>query len=492
MTDFRVVGYTVGVMTLGLAALMLAPAVVDMVEGSEDWRAFIAAAILTGLVGGALTLGSHGAQFDKFTIQDAFLLVVASWVMLPLFGALPFMFGAYQATVIDSIFESVSGMTTTGSTVLIGIEYLPRGILVWRALLHWVGGLGIVVFALVFLPTLRIGGMELFRSQGRDGEGALLVRFRDIAPTLLLVYTAFTVACAVLYRSFGMPLMDAICNAMATISTGGFATSDSSFAQYGAAIQITCIVFMLIAGMPFLRFVELVNLRVLTVHRDSQVQTYLGIVLAASVLVVALIWFTPPPSGDGGAPARPSGVDAILPAVFSVVSMLTGTGFATINYGAWGDAFILIFIMLMLIGGCAGSASCSIKIFRYQILGLLAIGELKKMRHPSRVVMLQFGGRPLPHEVVASVVSFFFMYFVTMAVLFVAMVLTGEDMITSISAVIANLSNVGPGFGPKVGPVGTYSSVNDSGKVILILAMLLGRLELMSVFILMTPGFWRR
>lgn len=484
MNEFRLVSYTTGLLCFSLSMLMLAPAAVDAYAGNPDWRAFIASAVFTGLVGGALALGGtrEGAPSEQMSTQQAFLIVVVSWVLLPFFGALPFAFGSDQIRFLDALFESVSGMTTTGATTFTSLEYLPPGVLLWRALLQWIGGLGIVLFALVFLPMLRIGGMQLFRSESLDSEGSLLVRFRDIAPTILALYVVMTSLCALFYRFFGMPGFDAVCNAMTTIATGGFATQDSSFARYSSGAQITCIVFMLAACLPFLRYVELFNLQLFRFHTDPQIRGFAAVIFAAIALVSYARMRSTPDLELG---------QAVLQSAFSSVSIITGSGFATTDYSDWGSQFLIFFFVMMLIGGCAGSTTCSVKIFRYQVLGLLAFGELQRMRRPSRVIILRFGGRPLSPDIAASVVTFFFLFFASLLVFTVALILTGEDLITSISGAASALANVGPGLGPKIGPVGSYRAVNDGGKIVLMLAMLLGRLELLSVFILLTPGFWR-
>ncbi len=493
MSDFRLVSYTTGLVLLALGALMIFPAVIDLAQSGTDWRAFLAAAILTTLFGGALTLASYSGRVKSVSIQQAFLIIVTSWVLLPFFGALPFVFGRYEMSLIDALFEAVSGMTTTGSTVFISLQYAPDSLLLWRALLQWIGGLGIVLFALAFLPTLRIGGMQLFRSEGLENDGSLLVRLRDIAPTILKVYVGLSLACALLYLALGMALIDAVCHAMTTISTGGFGTRDSSFADYNTLIQLTCVAFMLIGSLPFLRYVELFYLKLFRFHRDSQVRTFFFVVLAIWALTtIARLAAAPAADGDAAEAATVSVLGAAMDALFNCVSIITGTGFVSANYGAWGDVFIIGFFLMMFIGGCAGSTTCSVKIFRYQVLATLAYAELQRMRRPNRVVILRFGGQPLPADVAASVTTYIFLFVLSLVVFTILLSATGENLITSVSGAATALANVGPGLGAKIGPVGTFSNVNDAGKAVLIAAMLVGRLEMMSVFILATPGFWRR
>lgn len=479
----RRVGHVIGLLLLSMAALMLAPALIDASLGNPDWRAFIAASIISALVGAALALGCQTSAQSPVTTQQAFLITVGAWVLLPFFGALPFIFGVPDAGYINALFESVSGMTTTGSTIFVGIEYLAPGLLLWRALLQWIGGLGIVLFALVFLPTLRIGGMQLFKTDSVDSDRSLLVKAREIAPMVLAVYVGLTLLCAVLYRAFGMAVFDAICHAMSTIATGGFSTRDTSFAGADAATKLTCIVFMLIASLPFLRYVEMVTAKLYRIHTDPQVKAFFYTVLFAWLIITAARLSSAP---------ELTFMDVGLDTAFNTVSILTGSGFASANYNTWGETFWILFILLMLVGGCAGSTTCSVKIFRYQVLALVAWGELQRMRRPNRVVVLRFAGKPLGSDVAASVLTFFFLFMISLIVFSIAMSLTGEDLITSISGAATALTNVGPGLGPKIGPVGSFSSVNDAGKIVLIVAMVVGRLELLSVYILFSPGFWRR
>lgn len=502
MSEFRLVGYATGLLTLALSAVMLLPAVVDLFAGNPDWRSFVASAILSAFIGGALTLGCFGADVDsRVGIRQAFLIVVVSWALLPVFGALPFVFGVYKVPFVDALFESVSGMTTTGATSFSGLGYLTPGVLLWRALLQWIGGLGIILFALVFLPTMRIGGMQLFRSESLDSDGSLLVRFRDIGPTILAVYFGLTLLCALFYRAFGMPGFDAVCNAMTTMATGGFATLDSSFADYETGAQLTCVVFMLIASLPFLRYVEFVNIRIFRLHKDPQVRGFFMVIVAVWLTMTAFRVHgarvgaedAASEAGDVGPIAPDESIGEIaMDVLFNITSIITGSGFVSANYGEWGQPYIVVFFLLMFIGGCAGSTTCSVKIFRYQVLGLLALGELKRLRRPNRIVILRYGGQPLSPEVTASVVTFFFLFLISLMVFTIALSFTGLDMISSVTGAATALANVGPGLGDTIGPVASYAEIGSDAKIILIIAMLVGRLELISVFILFTPGFWRK
>ncbi|MEL6978790.1 MAG: TrkH family potassium uptake protein [Pseudomonadota bacterium] len=482
MMDLRPVGYVVGLFVLAIGALMLPPAFIDGVSGDPGWRAFAVSFILTALVGGALTLGCQSGRQERLQVDQALLLVVSAWVAVPLFGALPFMLGETGEPMINAIFEAVSGLTTTGSTVMQRLETLPAGLLLWRALLQWIGGIGIVVFAIAFLPGLRIGGMQLFRSEGFDAEGSSLGKARDIAASVFSIYLALTLAAALVYGACGMDAFDAVCHAFTTIATGGFANHDGSFAIFTPSAQYACVGFMILASLPFLRYLDLVRGDGEKLLADPQIRAFLCI--AAAVWIALLL-------DRLAADPRDSEI-VFRETLFNSVSILTGTGYATTNYAAWGAFAVTVFFVIGLIGGCAGSTCCSVKVFRYQILGAVAFAELQRVRRPNGIFAPRFGGKRVSADVVTSVVVFFFVFVASLAVIAVALAATGLDLETSISGAATALANVGPGLGETIGPVGDFRSLSWEAKAILIFAMLLGRLELLSVLVLATPGFWRR
>lgn len=480
--DLRPVGYVIGLFILAMGAVMLPPALLDGVSGDDGWKAFIVSFVVTTLVGGALTLGCLSGRSERLFIDQALLLVVVSWVLIPVFGALPFLFGDDGVRPIDAMFEAVSGLTTTGSTVMERLETLPAGLLLWRALLQWIGGVGIVVFAIAFLPTLRIGGMQLFRSEGFDADGSSLGKARDIAASVFSIYLGLTLVCALAYGAVGLDAFDAVCHAMTTVATGGFANYDASFAVFPPAAQYVCVVFMVLASLPFLRYIDLVRADGARLINDPQVHAFL--------LIAVLVWGALFLSRAAAAEAPLE--QTFREALFNGVSILSGTGYVTTDYGAWGAFAVAVFFVIGLIGGCAGSTCCSVKVFRYQILGAVALTELKRVRRPNGVFAPRFGGKRVPPDVVTSVIVFFFVFSASLAVLALALAATGLDIATAISGAATALANVGPGLGPEIGPIGNFQDLNDAAKVILIIGMLLGRLELLSVLVVLTPGFWRR
>ncbi|MEO1291443.1 MAG: TrkH family potassium uptake protein [Pseudomonadota bacterium] len=482
MIDLRPVGYAVGLMVFALGAMMMAPVIVDVAAGDPDWRAFVLSGVITSLVGGAVTLACLRGRGAVLSIEHAFLLTVVAWVALPVFGALPFMMGAPNLRFVDALFEAVSGMTTTGSTIFLNLNQQPPGILLWRALLQWIGGIGIVVFAMIFLPVLSVGGMQLFRLESSDPSEKLFPRVGQLAASLGSIYLGLTLLCAVVYAMLGMTGFDAICHAMTTIATGGFANYDASFEAFPPAVQYAAVVFMLAAALPFIRYIQLASGGKMNLLGDPQVRAFLIVACGVCALLV---------TAQLAAAEDPS-EQTFRSAVFNGVSILTGTGYANANYALWGSFSIAVIFIAGLIGGCAGSTSCSIKVFRYQVLLSLAAVELKRMRHPNGVFSLRYAGRPLRQDVAQSVTIFFFVFFLSLGILTVLLASTGLDALTSVSGAATALANVGPGLGNTIGPRGNFAPLNDTAKYLLVFGMLLGRLELLSVLVLFTPTFWRR
>ena len=478
--ELRPVGYVIGLLVAALGGTMAIPFVVDLIDGQGHWPVFLEAGVITILIGGLIALACSNGVKSGLTIQQTFLLTTGVWLALPLFGALPFVLGATDSSLTDAFFEAMSGLTTTGSTVLSGLEDLPRGLLIWRALLQWLGGIGIIVVAMVFLPELRVGGMQIFRSEGFDTMGKILPRATEISSRISVIYIALTVACALAYSIAGMAPFDAIAHAMTTIATGGFANYDSSMGNFGPGVEYVASVFMILAALPFVRYVQLLAGTAKPLLVDSQIRAFL---LAATTIVLVLaVW-------------RWAQVDAIeepfRKVLFNVISILTGTGYASTDYMAWGTFPITLFFFIGLIGGCAGSTACSIKIFRYQLLLASVRAQIKRIHSPHGVFTTRYDGRRVGDDVLGSVMSFFAYFIVTLGLISVALSLTGLDFITSVSGASAALANIGPGLGPEIGPSGNFAGLNPTAKWILIAAMLIGRLELMAVYVLFTVKFWR-
>ncbi|QTN36429.1 TrkH family potassium uptake protein [Cognatishimia activa] len=481
MIDLRPVGYVIGLMVAMLGVAMLPPMVMDIIDGQGHWPVFGESALFTVLVGGLVALACQSGNQQGLTLQQTFMLTTGVWLALPIFGALPFVLGATEARFVDAFFEAMSGLTTTGSTVLTGLETLPRGLLLWRGILQWLGGIGIIVVAMVFLPELRVGGMQIFRSEGFDTMGKILPRATQISAQISSIYIFLTVACIVVYLIFGMSFFDALVHAFTTVSTGGFSNYDASFGTFSGPTEYAAVVFMFLAALPFVRYVQLVNGASSPLFQDSQVRAFLAIILVLVVLSTILLTTVFPKHPE----------ESFREALFNITSIISGTGYASANYMTWGSSLIAMFFFIGLIGGCAGSTACSIKIFRYQLLFSAIRVQIQKIHTPNGVFTPRYAGRAVSDDVLSSVMVFFVFFVVSLGLLSVFLAMTGLDFLTSVSGAAAAIANIGPGLGDIIGPSGNFSTLNDTAKWLLAIGMLVGRLELLAVFVIFTPQFWR-
>ena len=481
MFDLRPVGYVIGMLVAALGLTMLAPMLVDLIEGRGHWPAFAESAVITILVGGLVSISCQNGVKDRLSIQQTFLLTTGVWVALPVFGALPFIIGGSELSFINAMFEAMSGLTTTGATVMTGLDDMPRGILLWRGILQWLGGIGIIVVAMVFLPELRVGGMQIFRAESFDTFGKILPRATQLASQISAIYVSVTVACIVTYLLLGMSPFDAIVHAFTTVSTGGMANYDASFGAFSGPIEYAASVFMILSALPFVRYVQMLNGNYNAPLMDVQVRGFLYTVVVLVIMTSFLLTKIFPHHWE----------QAFREALFNITSIISGTGYASVDYMTWGPFLISVFFFIGLIGGCAGSTACSIKIFRYQILFASVASQIKKIRAPHGVFTPKYSGRTIGEDVLNSVMSFFVFFILTLGLVAVALSFTGLDFVTSVSGAAASVANIGPGLGDIIGPAGNYSSLNDAAKVILTFAMLIGRLELLVVYALLIPAFWR-
>ncbi|MEL6792166.1 MAG: TrkH family potassium uptake protein [Pseudomonadota bacterium] len=481
MLDVRPAGYVIGLLILALGVSMAAPALVDAGYGDGNWRAFAVAAGVAIFVGGAMAAACRDREQEGLSIQQAFFFTTLAWLALPIFGALPFVFGAPNASYTDAFFEAMSGLTTTGSTAFVELETMPPGALLWRGMLQWFGGVGIVVFAMAFLPSLKVGGMQLFKSESFDTFGKILPQAAEIARSISWIYLTLTASCLIAYSMAGMSALDATVHAMTTIATGGFANTDASFAAYGAAAEYVAVVFMLLAALPFVRYVQIMAGSAKPLLVDPQVRLFFATV-AGAVAMMALYRAV-----DLGGLSE----QTFRKSLFNTVSILTGTGYASADYGLWGPFPVTLIFLLGLIGGCAGSTACSIKVFRYQVLFAAVQVQVRKLHMPNGVFTPRYAGRPIEDEVISSVMSFLFFFFITFGLCAVTLSMIGLEPITAISGAATAIANVGPGLGPEIGPSGSFEGLPDSAKWVLAATMLLGRLEILAVLVLFTPAFWR-
>ncbi|MHC9236564.1 TrkH family potassium uptake protein [Pseudooceanicola sp. 502str34] len=481
MFDIRPVGYVIGLLLACLGVTMLPPLAVDIAEGRGHWPVFAECAVLTLLSGTVLALACQNSKKEGLTLQQTFLLATLVWIALPLFGALPFMLGATEARFVDAFFEAMSGMTTTGSTVFSGLDDLPKGLLLWRGILQWLGGIGIIVVAMVFLPELRVGGMQIFRSEAFETMGKILPRATAIAGQISVIYVGITLACAFTYLIMGMGAFDASVHALTTVSTGGFSTRDASFGAFSGPMEYAASFYMILAALPFVRYVQMINGHGWAMFEDVQVRGFAWTIFGLTGMLFLVLLTIFPQHWE----------QSLREALFNIVSILSGTGFASVDYMAWGGFAITLFFFAGLIGGCAGSTACSVKIFRYQILLASLRAQFRRIHTPHGVFIARYDGRPIPEDVLSSVMSFFVFFTVTLGVLTVALGLTGLDFVTALSGAATALANIGPGLGDTIGPAGNFSTLNDTAKWLLAIAMLVGRLELMVVYALLTVNFWR-
>lgn len=479
----RPVLYIVAQMLLALSLAMLVPAVADLADRNTNWSAFLLGSGVTFVCGAGLAYLTRCRLTGGLTLRQSFLLTPLAYATLVLFAALPLYISDYaqlKDNFTNAFFEAMSGLTTTGATVIVGLDHAPPGLLLWRAILQWLGGIGIIGVAIAILPALGVGGMQLFRTESSDRSEKVMPRVREIVTALAMIYVGMTVACGLLYWLAGMTPFEALAHALTTVSTAGFSTSDSSMGKFGAAVQWIGTVFMVAGGIPFVLYVRLLQGE-RDGLRDNQVRTFLSLLLAVTLGVTAWLVLT----------GRHGFEEALRLAAFNVVSVVTTTGYATADYGLWGNAAVGVFFGLMFIGGCTGSTTGGIKIFRYEVMARVLRSHLRHLLYPRGVFQRMYAGRLLPDDVIASVVVFFAFFFICYSGLTVLLMALDLDFLTSTSAAVSALANVGPGLGPTIGPAGNFSTVPDAAKWLLTFGMLLGRLELFTVLILFFPQFWR-
>jgi trk system potassium uptake protein TrkH len=425
---------------------------------------------------------NQGYGEAELSSRHAFLMVAAVWLVVALFAALPLVFSDLNLTLADAVFEATSGITTTGATVLVGLDVAPPGILLWRAILQWLGGIGIIVMGVAILPMLRVGGMQLVRAESSDLSEKILPRAAQIASAIGLIYLALTVLCAVLYYGAGMGTFEAAAHAMTTIATGGFSTRDASIGAFSSAqVESIGIVFMILGSLPFVLYIQATNGQVRPLFTDAQVRWFVGITVLF-VLAIAL-WLV---IVQGIMP-----LDAFRHATFNIVSIISTTGYASSDYALWGTLPVTALFFLMCVGGCTGSTSGGIKIFRFIVLHAIAKNQIARLVRPHGVFVPTFNRRPVPETAAIAVMAFIFMFGLSFAVFALALSLLGLDYLTAMSGALTALANVGPGLGDVIGPAGNFSTLPESAKWLLSAAMLLGRLELLTVLVLFTPAFWR-
>ncbi len=484
MSDNRTLFFITGCLLAALAAGMLIPAMVDLFAGNTQWRVFLVSAFLTGFIAGGLILSAQApiGELAPLSVRQAFILTNLTWLLLTVFSALPFVLSDIAMSYTDAFFEAMSGLSTTGATVMRGLDYMPPGILIWRALLQWFGGIGIIVMAISVLPLLNIGGMQLFRTESSDNSEKILPRTAQIAGAITRLYIAISCLCALAYLLMGMSTFDAIAHAMTTIATGGFSTHDASFGHFNhAGINLVAIMFMMISSFPFVAYLQIRNGRLNAFWRDEQMRGFLLIAGVSFLLIFIYHALMQNISGH-----------MVVQIAFNVVSILTGTGYAASDYGAWGGFAIALFFILTFLGGCAGSTSCGLKTFRIQVILKVCWRYIRQITLPHGVFMIRYNGKLLNDTLIDSVMIFVMIFFLSFLLVALLLGLMGVDMVTALSAAAAAIANVGPGLGPIVGPAGNYADLPEAAKWVLSFAMLLGRLEFLTILVIFIPSFWRK
>jgi trk system potassium uptake protein TrkH len=482
MIQSQFIIFILGIFLSILAVAMAIPALMDLLYSDPDWVYFGEAAAITGFTGILLVLSFWPEEEPVFEVREAFILTVSSWVFISVFASLPFIFSSAAPTFTDAFFESISGLTTTGATVFNNLDYAPPGILLWRALLQWLGGVGIVVMAMTILPALKIGGMQLFRSEFSDRSEKYYPRVSQIASAILSTYLLLSVTCGIAYWLAGMTPFEAICMMMSTVSTAGFSTSDLSLGSFDSYwIELIAIFFMIMGSITLLLFTRFLHGDFMPLWRDSQVRVYLLLITIASGFMVLWLWGT----------ARYDLFNSLRYGIFTIVSIASTTGFTTTDFDTWGSFALIFIFLLMFVGGCTGSTAGGIKIFRYQILFKAAKGQIFQLRRPHSVFVPLYNNQKLRETDFMSVLAFFALYVFCYAVLALSLSLCGLNVVESLSGSATILGNVGPGLGTQIGPAGNYGGLPDLVKWVLMFGMLLGRLELLTLLILFTPSFWR-
>ncbi|MAP95756.1 MAG: cation transporter [Ponticaulis sp.] len=462
---------------------MVPCAIVDFFTNAESWGVFGLTGFLLLGIGGVMAIAAGRSEQQTGT-REAFLLTTLVWFVLPLAAATPFL--ALGFTFTDAFFESVSGLTTTGATIMTGLDTEQKGLLLWRSILQWIGGVGIIVTAIAILPMLRVGGMQLFHAESSDVSDKMLPRVTEIAKQITWLYLALTIVCAICYMIAGMDLFDAINHSMTTMAAGGYSTSDQSMGKFADTRVIeVAIIFMFVAGLPFTTMVMMFHGNYSSLLRDPQPRFFLGVVIIAVVILYLCVRYHPQTYFIR------HDEHLLRDTMFSVISVITGTGYASTDYGQWGSLPELVFFTLMFVGGCAGSAACGMNIFRVEIILRTMWTYTRQMLSPNRVLMVRYGGRPVRDDVLQSIMTFTFLYLLTFSVAAALLSLTGLDAISALSAAATSISNVGPGLGDIFGPSGTFQSIPTFAKWVCSISMVFGRLELLTLFVVLTPSFWR-
>ena len=481
MRDFRSILNIIGLLLCIESVAMLIPMIFDLYYKNDDWVQFFYSSLITFFIGIILNI-SFRKKNIKLGIREAFVLTISSWIIISIFGSLPFIYSSSNLTYTDAFFESVSGITTTGSTVISNLEDLSEGILIWRSLLQWFGGIGIIVLAMAILPTLQIGGMQLLHMEHDDPYEKTIPKVNRFVLELFFLYVFLSIICAFLYFLNGMSGFDSVIHSMTTISTGGFSNYNQSFSYFNSfQIEIVSVIFMIIGSLPFVLYLQFLHRQKKFFFKDDQIKLFFLIILV--IVLLSTVWLSINQNSNIFSSFRL--------ALFNIISILTGTGYSSSNFSNWGSFGTVIMMIIMFIGGCAGSTTGGIKIFRLQILFRGARTQIKKLTQPHAVLVMRFNGKTVNDNTYSSVMGFFFMYILLFILSAISLSFFNLDFLTSFSAAASAISNVGPGIGDIIGPLGNYSTLDNGAKWILAITMVIGRLEIFTVLVLLSLNFWK-
>ena len=481
MYNYKTLFYTLGTLQIVLGVFMLIPVIIQLIYSELD-SGFVSASIIT-IIFGVLFFLSNLDHDKSIDLPQAFILTALSWLSIAIFGSLPFIFSELNLNFTDAFFESMSGITTTGSTIITDLDNAPRGILLWRAILQWLGGIGIILMAITLMPIMNIGGMQLFKISSTDNAEKILPKSKEVSLRLIIIYSLLTFACAVFYKIFGMNYFDSLTHSMTTIATGGFSNYNDSIGHFNSAlIEINAVIFIILGSIPFIAYIKYLNGDKKIFYKDAQINFFIKTIIISVVIIFIFLLIKNYDSESF----------LLRQVIFNVVSILTGTGYVTTNYSEWGSFPLIFFLILMFIGGCAGSTACGLKIFRIHILYKFFVMQLKKYIYPRGVFVLKYGENVLNEKFISSIISFVFLYIIIFFIITTLLSISGLDFITAVSGAATSISNVGPGLGGMIGPNGNFSLLPDFSKWILAAGMILGRLELFAIIVLFIPSFWRR
>ena len=481
MATNKTVFFLIGILLVVLGSSMLAPYAIQVILHEES-HSFISASFVTIFIGILFILANLEKEF-KLNLRQTFLFSSLAWVMVAAFGSLPFLLSTQNFTLSEAFFESMSGITTTGATIISDLDNSPKSILLWRAIMQWLGGIGIVVMAITILPLLKVGGMQLFKMEGPDSTEKILPRTIEVATIIISTYIVLTFICGLFYWIFGMTVFDSVSHAMTTIATGGFSTHNDSIGFFkNSNIEIVASIFIILGSIPFISYLKFAQGNKKIFFQDVQIK---GLIYLLAISIFIMFFYLILINYES------SLLDKIRISSFNVISILSGTGYVTDDFGLWGKFSLIFFLLLMFIGGCAGSTACGIKIFRLQMLLIFLKNQIKKLVSPNSVIITKYNNQKISDSFINSVIIFIFTFLFIFLIIAMLLSISGLDLITSISGAASSISNVGPGLGDIIGPNGNYRDIPDLSKWILSAGMLLGRLELFAVLVLFFPSFWR-